>query len=392
MLERRTLGEIPPKPHTVFQPKGQSAPATEYVLTRDGFAGGFSLLYLQDAPTAITTINKVAFDASRLSGEFVSLAELPLARRHVQSWQAPTGKDFLEARTALMRSSTCKVSAVRGKVGAGDYVFNNGDADELYFIYQGGGELVSMYGRLAFKEHDYLLVPRGTPYYFDVKNDAEMFLVEGDPQIEIPSEFRNPFGQLKLEAPYTHRDFRSPRALLGKKEMERFRRTITLRHGMLTEHIYNSAPAQVIGWDGSVYPLAFNIHDYLPKTGKIHLPPNMHLTFRSQKFVICSFVPRLVDYLEGAIPCPYPHANVHCDEIIYYVSGNFTSRKGVKERSISHHPMGLPHGPQPGKYFASVGSKTTDEVAVMVDLWEPLAYSKAALQCEDSTYALSWSE
>lgn len=392
MLERRTLGEIPPKPHTVFKPKGHKEPATEYVLTRDGFAGGFSLLYLQEAPTAIVEVNKVKFDAARLVGDFTPPGELPLARRHVQSWQAPEGKDLLDARTALMRSTTCKVSTVRGQVGGGDWVFNNGDADELYFVYEGSGELVSTYGRLPFGKSDYVLIPRGTPYFFDIKGSAEMLLVEGDPHIEIPAEFRNPFGQLKLEAPYTHRDFRSPRELLSKKDSERFRKTITLRNGALTEHVYDRPPAQIIGWDGSVYPIAFNIYDYLPKTGKIHLPPNMHLTFKSPKFVICSFVPRMVDYLEGAIPCPYPHSNVHCDEIIYYVSGNFTSRKGVKERSISHHPMGVPHGPQPGKYLASVGSKSTDEVAVMVDLWEPLSYSKFALKYEDPKYALSWSE
>ena len=136
--------------------------------------------------------------------------------------------------------------------------------------------------------------------------------------------------------------------------------------------------------------MAFSIHDYLPKTGKIHLPPNLHMTFKSPQFVVCSFVPRMVDYLEGAIPCPYPHANVECDEILYYVSGDFTSRKGISGGSISHHPAGIPHGPQPGNYLKSVGSSFTNELAVMVDTWEPLHYTKTAMSVEDQTYQSSW--
>jgi len=397
MIERRTLGEIPGKPHSVFRPRGASTNASEFVLTRDGFSGGFSLLYQADAPTAVVGNAFQGGDHRRLLGEVLSPAEVPLARRHVETWRAPQGNDLLSSRTALWRHETCRISVVRaasvGELARGDYAFTNADGDELWFVYSGSGTLITMFGRLRFAVNDYVLIPRGVPYVMEGDasgGDFEAFLVEGDPGIEIPADFRNPHGQLKLEAPYTHRDFRSPSELPSTADAARFARIVTLRNNTLSEHRYKTSPSRTIGWDGSVYPVAFNILDYLPKTGKIHLPPNLHTTFRSRNFVVCSFVPRLVDYAEGAIPCPYPHANVNCDEILYYVRGNFTSRKGIQPRSVSYHPIGMPHGPHPGNYFGSVGAKSTDELAVMVDTWFPLSLTRAAAGLEDANYPLSW--
>ena len=389
MLERRCLGEFPAKPHTVFKPAHKDGPASEFVFTRDGFGGGFSILYLDGAPTAIKGCQDFSGGVGRLTGESVPLDELLLMRRHVETWKAPAGKHLIDSRTALFRNATVRSSAVRGILSA-DYAFSNGDADELYFVTEGQGEFLTMFGRLPFRKNDYVLIPRGVPYVVKHGSECEMFLIEGHGGVEIPGEFRNPHGQLKLEAPYTHRDFKSPQDLLTTKESDVFSRMVVLMHGRLTEHHYSKSPAQVIGWDGSVYPLTFSIHDYLPKTGKIHLPPNLHMTFRSKRFVVCSFVPRLLDYGEGAIPCPYPHANVDCDEILYYVSGNFTSRRGIQSRSISFHPMGVPHGPQPGAYQGSVGVKSTDEMAVMLDTWDPLHMTRAALGLEEKNYPLSW--
>ncbi len=388
MIDRRVLGEIPPKPHTVFKrPQGL---ASEFVLTRDGFSGGFSLLYQADAPTAVVGNAFWKGDASRLLGVAVPNSEIPLARRHVQTWKAPAGQNLIDSRTALWRHETCRVSVVRGRLTGGDFAFTNADGDELWFFKEGSGALLTMFGRLDFAPNDYVLIPRGIPYVIEHKGDIEAFLIEGDPGIGIPAEFRNPHGQLKLEAPYTHRDFRSPSQLLSAQDAQRFARILTLRNSVVSEHHYVRSPSQTIGWDGSVYPVAFSILDYLPKTGKIHLPPNLHTTFTSKQFVVCSFVPRMVDYAEGAIPCPYPHANVNCEELLYYVRGNFTSRKGIQEKSVSWHPVGMPHGPHPGNYFGSVGHKSTDELAVMLDTWFPLAITRAALEIEDPGYPLSW--
>jgi len=389
MLERRYIGDLPAKPHTVFKPKGGKE-ASEYVFTRDGFAGGFSILYMDDAPTAVIGNEFYQGDTTRLVGETIPTSELPLARRHIETWRAPVGKNLIDARTALYRNSSCRASVVRGSVHGGDFSFCNGDGDELWFIYAGSGTLLTMFGRLPFRQNDYILIPRSVPYVIEHQGEIEGFIIEGDPQVQVPQDFRNPHGQLKMEAPYIHRDFRSPVELLSRADLKRFDRSLTLKNGRVSEHRYAKSPAQVIGWDGSVYPMTFNILDYLPKTGKVHLPPNMHLTFASRGFVVCSFIPRLVDYGEGAVPCPYPHSNVHCDEILYYVRGNFTSRAGIKERSLSFHPMGMPHGPQPGKYLESVGTKNTDELAVMLDTFEPLQVTKAAMGLEDASYSLSW--
>ncbi len=398
MLERRTLGVLSPKPHTVFTPAGHKSPCTEYVFTRDGFSSGFGMLYLQDAPTAVELneawpVQDHGVSLSRLVGEPVDPAEQPLARRHVQSWSAPTGSNLLAGRTALFVNRTCRVSVLRGKAGQtgkDPWSFTNGDADELYFFYSGKGTLLTQFGALSFDKNDYLLIPRGIPYVISAEGVIEALVVEGDPNIEIPGDYRNPHGQLRMEAPYTHRDFRSPTRLLDQKESLLFKHGVVLRNKTLTHHVYSKSPANIVGWDSSVYPMAFGILDFLPKTGKIHLPPNLHCTFKGKDFVVCSFVPRMVDYLEGAIPCPYPHANVHCDEIIYYVDGQFTSRKGINNRSLSYHPAGMPHGPQPGNYFGSVGTKWANEVAVMVDTWGPIHMTKAALGCEDAAYATSW--
>ena len=129
----------------------------------------------------------------------------------------------------------------------------------------------------------------------------------------------------------------------------------------------------------------------MPITGKIHQPPPVHQTFQSKGFVICSFVPRLFDYHEKAIPAPYAHSNVDSDELIFYVEGNFMSRKGIQEESITLHPMGLPHGPQPGKYKSSIGKTHTDELAVMVDTFKSLKITETSKKLDDPAYPLSWS-
>jgi homogentisate 1,2-dioxygenase len=394
MLERRIVGQVSPKPHTVFKPQGSKEGLYELVFTRDGFSGGFSILYLTEAPTAIESggiYQGQGFSLPKFVGEIAAAKDVPLMRRHIQTWKPKEGAHYVASRTALFLNDTCRISVLRGNPSA-EYSFTNGDADELFFVHTGEGKLLTMFGSLPFKKHDYILVPRGVPYVFSECTSAEMLVVEGKPSLDIPKEYRNPHGQLKLEAPYTHRDFNSPSQLLTTKELSHFSHSLALRNNVVSEHRYSKTPAHVVGWDGSVYPMTFSIHDYLPKTGKVHLPPNLHMTFLSPRFVVCSFVPRMVDYLEGAIPCPYPHANPSCDEILYYVSGNFTSRKGIDSRSISFHPGGVTHGPQPGAYFGSVGSKSTDELAVMVDTWDALFVTKEAMGYEDPSYATSWSK
>ena len=116
----------------------------------------------------------------------------------------------------------------------------------------------------------------------------------------------------------------------------------------------------------------------------------MHQTFQARNFVVCSFVPRKFDYHPLAIPAPYNHSNINSDEVIYYVAGNFMSRRGVDIASFTLHPAGIPHGPHPGSVEASIGKEATEELAVMVDTFHPLQLTKAALDLDDDRYPYSW--
>jgi homogentisate 1,2-dioxygenase len=163
-------------------------------------------------------------------------------------------------------------------------------------------------------------------------------------------------------------------------------------HHQITEVILDHHPFDVVGWDGYYYPWALNIEDFEPRVGRFHLPPPVHQTFEGDGFVICSFCPRPYDFDPNAIPAPYNHSNVMSDEVIYYANAEFMSRKGVEYGSITLHPSGLPHGPQPGRTEESIGKSSTRELAVMLDTFLPLKVSKQALAIEDKAYCFSWQE
>ena len=257
--------------------------------------------------------------------------------------------------------------------------FSNGDGDELFFFYEGEGLVESPFGDLPFRKNDYLLVPRGTVQRLRISSPLEGILFELRGGLHIPREFRNPVGQLRMDAPYTHRDFVRP-AFKGPRPGPK--RILVKKDDAFVERFPLVSPFDVVGWDGTVWPFAFDILKYQPKTGLVHLPPTIHSTFGGRNALICSFVPRVTDTHPDAIPCPYPHASVDCDEIIYYVRGSFTSRKGVGPKAVSLHPAGVPHGPHPGAYEGSIGSRSTDELAVMMDTFAPLRLTEQALALE----------
>jgi homogentisate 1,2-dioxygenase len=389
MIQRHQLGRVPPKPHTVFRDADEKL-LMEQCVTRRGFEGPFSVLYFNAPPTdefAVETMSVPGFCPFEL------VAEQPLHRRHVRTQDHQPAGDFLTGRRTLMVNADLQVGICK-TAEAPKRFFSNGDGDECWFIYSGSGHLESLYGILPFREHDYLLVPKSTPYRLHFEGDRGTCLVfEGRGAVGIPKEYRNEWGQITMYAPYTHRDFRLPQKLLTfdkKLHGSAPYPQVTKLNDELSVHEYRHWPYELAGWDGFVYPVAFNIHDYQPKTALIHLPPTIHITFSGPHFVICSFVPRLVDYHEKAIPCPYGHASVDMDEILYYVAGNFTSRKGIDSESISLHPQGVPHGPHPGTYEASIGVKRTSELAVMMDCYKPLRLTKFAAGIEDKDYHLSW--
>ncbi len=271
-----------------------------------------------------------------------------------------------------------------------DYFYKNADADEVIFIHVGSGTLKTMYGDLRFEYGDYLVIPRGTIYQMDFDNsDNRLFIVESTSPIVTPKRYRNQFGQLEEHSPYCERDIRKPSVLETYDESGDFLLYIK-KQDLLYPYHYKTHPFDVVGWDGFLYPYAFSIHDFEPITGRVHLPPPIHQTFETAGFVICSFVPRLYDYHPLSIPAPYNHSNIDSDEVLYYVDGDFMSRKNVEKGQITLHPGGIPHGPHPGTVEKSIGAKETKELAVMVDTFRPLLMTNYAAEIEDESYAYSW--
>ncbi|MEZ4266023.1 MAG: homogentisate 1,2-dioxygenase [Myxococcota bacterium] len=388
MIDRMSAGELPAKPHTISRgPDG--AMRHEHCLTRHGFDGAFTILYREAAPhvhTAVALSEHGFPDAATAAGH---LGE-PLLRRHYLSADLPAnGRSPMDARVPILANADVVVGVLRP--GASDLAyFENGDGDDLYYIHEGGGLLRTLMGDVAFGAKDYVLVPRGVTHRFILEPGvAQHWLcleLLGD--FHVPRQFRNETGQLRMDAPYTHRDFRRP-VFDGPRD-EGIRTVVGKRDGVFSEYTLAANPLDVVGWDGTVWPFAFPILAFQPKTGSVHLPPTIHGTFATRGGLICSFVPRLVDTHPEAIPCPYPHQSVHCDEAIFYCDGHFTSRRGVGPGSISYHPMGTMHGPHPGAYEASIGQRETTELAVMLDTFSPLRPTSAAKAIEQAGYHMSF--
>jgi homogentisate 1,2-dioxygenase len=385
MIDYRRLGAVSEKPHTVFEFEGKMV--AEHVFTRDGFSDLYSILYQRRAPTHEVEVE--SYKSSNPHFPHKPLAsEVELKRRHIKTPLHPQGGSFLESRKTLFFNDDCSVGVARPDQSCQEF-FINGDSDEMLFVAEGQGVLQTAFGEIDFYEGDYLCVPKGIAYRFVVKNPLYLFCVEGRKDFGVPREFRLPQGQLRLDAPYTHRDFRSPSRLLNLSTGEN-PAFVVKRNQKLSLHRYTEFPYQVIGWDGWCYPYAFSVHAYQPKTSSVHLPPTIHTSFAGRGFYIMNFVPRIVDYAKNAIPCPYPHSSVDCDEILFYVKGHFTSRKGIDQYSISFHPGGIPHGPHPEMYEKSVGARETNELAIMVDTFAPLKMAEAAVALEDQGYHYSW--
>ena len=393
MIHYHRLGDVPPKHHVTHRQDGKLL--MEQCMTRIGFESTYSILYYRTPPT-----DEFKVKGAELPG-FCPIEPIPvqlLHRRHIKTQKLEHAGDFLSARKTILMNDDIRVGIVKTSEPAKNWWFTNGEGDECWFAYDVGGTVESVYGILPFKKHDYVIIPKGTPYRLHADEHRGTFLVfESGTTIDLPKQFRNESGQITMYAPYSHRDFRPPRELLTYDESKHgvapFHHVI--KHAnRLSVHKYQHFPWDIVGWDGIVYPVAFNIHDYQPRTATIHLPPTTHITFAGHGFVICSFVPRKVDYYVSgehrAIPCPYGHASVDCDEILYYVDGNFTSRKGIDSQSVSLHPMGVPHGPHPGTYERSVGSERTSELAVMCDTFKPLRLTVVADAIEEKDYHYTW--
>ena len=256
----------------------------------------------------------------------------------------------------------------------------------------GAGILESQFGELAFRDGDYLVIPRGIVHRYRLQGAKQSFLViESRGHVRTPKRYRNEHGQMLEHSPFCERDIRGPASLPVHDEPGEHEVWVK-KDNALYRTVIDHHPFDAVGWDGYYYPWALSIHDFEPLTGRLHLPPPVHQTFEGDGFVVCSFVPRLYDYHPAAVPAPYNHSNVGSDEVLYYCNDEFMSRKEIETGSITLHPDGLPHGPQPGKTEESIGKKETRELAVMVDTFAPLHVAQAVVACEDPAYQRSWLE
>jgi len=298
----------------------------------------------------------------------------------------------LKSRVYVLFNTDVYLAAAAPQKSMTDYFFKNADADEVIFIHEGSGVLKTVYGQIEFEYGDYLVIPRGTIYqlHFATENNR-LFITESFSPIRPPKRYLNQYGQLMEHSPYCERDIKLPLLKETFDEKGDFK-VLIKKEDMIFPYTYAAHPFDAVGWDGFQYPYGFSIHNYEPITGRVHMPPPIHQTFEGHNFVICSFVPRLYDYHPLSIPAPYNHSNVDSDEVLYYVDGDFMSRKHVERGMISLHPKGIPHGPHPGMAEKSIGKTETKELAVMIDPFYPLQITAAAMQMEDPSYYKSWVE
>ncbi|TXK52797.1 homogentisate 1,2-dioxygenase [Pontibacter qinzhouensis] len=378
------LGNIPHKRHTQFRQPDGSLYAEQVVGTL-GFSGVASLLYHVNPPTRISKIGEPEPYAPKAA------ANVKLAPHHLRTLQqTETGSDYLSARKTMLLNNDVTISICSPTEKEMSYSYKNAQADEVVFVHEGSGVLYSQMGKLEFSEGDYLVIPRTIIHQFKFADGpVRLLVIESFSPVETVRRYRNHFGQLLEHAPYCERDLRPPHELIeyqpGGEHLVQIK-----KDGFLHQYYYDFSPYDVVGWDGYFYPYAFSIYDFEPITGRVHQPPPVHQTFEAHNFVICSFVPRLFDYHPLAIPAPYNHSNVDSDEVLYYVDGDFMSRKGVDKASFTIHPGGIPHGPHPGTVEASIGKKETTEYAVMIDTFNPLHLTEDALRFLDEKYPMSW--
>ena len=379
------LGNIPHKRHVQFR-KPDGKLYSEQLFSTEGFSDDYSLLYHSHPPTQIIR-TEPQVDVSPEIAE-----EKMLQHRSFEGFDIKPVHDFLESRVPVLVNDDCHIVLAAPKSGTGDYYYKNTDGDEMIFVHEGSGVVKTQYGKLPFSYGDYIVLPRGTIYQINFETeDNRLFIVESFSPLRFPRRYMSRHGQLMEHSPFCERDIRPPQDLETFDETGDFL-IRAKKKGTLYGLHYGTHPFDVIGWDGCCYPYIFSIHDFEPITGRVHQPPPVHQTFETNSFVVCSFVPRLYDYHPDAIPAPYNHSNIDSDEVLYYVDGDFMSRKRVTRGMITLHPAGIPHGPHPGAVEKSIGQKETKELAVMVDTFRPLKLTRQALEIEDNNYVMSWAE
>lgn len=378
-------GKLPNKRHIVFrQPNGNLY--HEELVGTEGFSGISSLVYHLNPPTLVKQYGKPYSVKPEIA------VEDNLQARSFMGYEAEPESDYLESRKVLFVNNDLQIGVAAPQNSTSDYFFKNADADEMLFVHKGSGVLKTMYGSIDFEYGDYIVIPRGTVYQIHFNSsDNKLLFIESHAPIETPSRYRNQYGQFMEHSPFCERDFKLPHSLETHDEEGEFLINIKKR-GLIYPYIYQTHPFDVVGYDGCCYPYAMSIFNFEPITGRIHMPPPIHQQFQSKNFVVCSFVPRMYDYHPQAIPAPYHHSNIDSDELLYYVDGDFMSRNNIQQGQITLHPGGIPHGPHPGAIERSIGKKETNELAVMIDPFNPVMITDEAMAIEVKDYYKSWQQ
>ncbi|MEV7574392.1 homogentisate 1,2-dioxygenase domain-containing protein [Pseudarthrobacter sp. NPDC089323] len=394
MAYYRQLGPVPQQRHTLFRDENGDV-LYEELMGEEGFSLDSALLYHKNIPSALVGARTWELPDQSLTPND------PLIPRHLQlhdlfDAEQTAHIDAVTGRRLVLGNSDVRISYAF--VGKTSPLYKNGLGDECVYVEAGSALVETQFGPLEVAEGDYVLIPRATIHRWVLRGDetARLYFIEANSHIAPPKRYLSKYGQLLEHAPYSERDLRGPTETLLREGTDvelyikhRGRGTSGIQGSI---HVLPHHPFDVVGWDGCLYPYVFNIRNYMPLTGKVHQPPPSHQVFEGHNFVICNFVPRKVDYHELAVPVPYYHSNVDSDEIMFYVDGDYEARKGsgIAKGSISIHPGGHPHGPQPGAVEASIGTEYFDETAVMVDTFRPLDLGEAALATDDGIYASSW--
>ena len=387
----RRVGDVPPKRHTQFRSPDGGLYAEE-LMGSDGFSSASSLLYHRRPPTALLAAEAVE------GGDDGLTPNVPLLPHHLRTTELQEDGDLVTGRRLLLANDDVRLLVAHATTASG--LYRDAAGDEVVYLRTGSARLESSFGSLDCRAGDYVVVPTGTTHRWVPTSDApvDALVIEARGHVGPPDRYLSPGGQFLEHSPYCERDLHAPaspivldEAATATADGDGFDVLVRQRSG-LTRYRYAHHPFDVVGWDGCLYPYRLSIHDFEPLTGRVHQPPPVHQTFAGPRFVVCSFVPRKLDYHPLAVPAPYNHANVDSDEVLYYCDGDFTSRKGsgIGAGSISLHPGGFTHGPQPGSVEASLGRDTTDELAVMIDTFAPLSLGPAARACDDPDYPWSW--
>ena len=382
MTHYRRVGEVPRKRHARF-PRPDGGLYAEELMGEEGFSSASSLLYHRHSPTAIVAAEVVP-DADPCLHDHV-----PLLHRHFRTHAIVAGGDAVTGRRLLLANDDVRL--LYAAADRASELYRNATGDELLYVEEGAALLESVFGTLAIGAGDYVVIPAATTHRLVPQTgEVRVLIIEARGHVHPPRRYLSDGGQFLEHAPYSERDLRAPD---GALVVEGEGATVLVRHrGGITRYTYAHHPFDVVGWDGCLYPYAFSIHDFEPIVKRFHAPPPVHQTFEAPNVVVCSFCPRPFDFDPEAVAVPYHHANVDSDEVLFYVSGDFMSRKGagIGPGSMSLHPAGFVHGPQPGSVEAAFGRPGTDELAVMLDTFRPLRIAGAARECEDPDYAWTW--